>query len=694
MHWVYLMKSYSELEVVIQQDANQKYQVNARRRLEEGDSITPFVPLELALDDPLLFSGNPLAAGQVLSTALFSSNTVRDTFMAALTHASQTGMPLRIRLRVDPSTSALHSLPWETLVHPAAPDTPLLRNGHCVFSRYLFTREFRRPMLRAKQDIKALLVIANPDDLSQLFTPIDVSQELEIAQRALYPVRATTLAERGRATLQALMEELQNGADVLYLMCHGMMGPKGPALWLEDAEGSADLVTGEEFAASIAALERPPSLIVLCSCQSAGAGTPARDALTAIGPMLAKEGVPAVLAMQGKFSMETARIFMPTFFKELADHGEVDRAAASARAQVMHRADWWMPVVFTRLDSARIWYPPGFGASDDGMDPWDLIVDNLNEGECTPILGPTMNETLFGSRRDLAALWGEMYRYPMNGRDLEDLPQVAQYLAVTRQGAFPRRELCKSVYRRILERFPSDVPSELRDLDSRAVKNLNRLISTVGCNIRARDPNDPHAVLASYRLPLYVTTDPSDLLIDALREAGANPRVRLLRWNDSAESCDKHYVLKSPVAANLMPSGEYPIVVKLFGDLSEQGSLVLTEDQFFDYLAKATSMKDALPPVVRSRLSNSSLMFVGFQADSWEFRVLFRSLLQQIEGRDLLKDYEHLSVQIDPNSILDPGSARRYIEQYLQTKTKRLRLYWGDVPTFICELKTRTQRRP
>lgn len=687
------MRSYSELEVVILQDENHKYQVNARRRLKEGDSITPTAPLELNIDNPQLFSGDPVLAGQILSTALFSNNDIRDVFMAAQDYASQVGVPLRIRLRVDPSTSTLHNLPWETLVHPAYPDLPLLRNGHCVFSRYLFTRECRLPMLRAKQDIKALLVIANPGDLSQAFAPIDVARELDIAQQALHPVRAITLAEHGRSTLLAVMEQLQEGIDVLYLMCHGMMGPKGPALWLEDAQGSADLVTGEDFAFRIASLDRPPSLVVLCSCQSASAGAPARDALTAIGPMLAKEGVPAVLAMQGKFSMATAGIFMPIFFKELAEHGEVDRAAASARSHVMNNPDWWMPVVFTRLDSARIWYPPGFGAGDNELDPWDSIVDNLNQGECTPILGPTMQETLFGSRRELAALWGEMYRYPMSGRDIEDLPQIAQYLAVTRQGPFPIRELCKSVYKRILERFPNDVPDELRSLDARAIKNLNRLISTVGRNIRARDPNDPHAVLAHYRLPLYVTTDPSDLLIDALKEAGASPRVRLLRWNENAERCDDQYVIDNPVPANQKPSAEYPIVVKLFGDLNETGSLVMTEDQFFDYLSKATSMKDAVPPVVRFRLSCSALLFIGFQADSWEFRILFRSLLQ-LEGRDLLADYEHLSVQVDPNSILDPGSARRYIEQYLQTKTKHLRLYWGDVPTFICELRNRTQRRP
>lgn len=81
---------------------------------------------------------------------------------------------------------------------------------------------------------------------------------------------------------------------------------------------------------------------------------------------------------------------------------------------------------------------------------------------------------------------------------------------------------------------------------------------------------------------------------------------------------------------------------------------------------------------MRARLNSSALLFVGLQAESQEFRVLFRSLLL-LEGNDLQKDYEHFSVQIDPNSILDPGSARRYIEKYLQRKAK-WRLYWGTLP--------------
>jgi len=685
------MRGYSELEIVIQRDSLEGFQANARQRLDEGDAITPFVRIDLDTGNPQLLSANPLVVGKVISDALFASQELRTAFISAKVRAESRGLPLRLRLRVDPGASILHSIAWETILDPEEASTPLLQNGRCVFSRYLFTREFRLPLLRAKQGIRALLVVANPRNLSEQFAQIDIQQELALAREALHPLPARVLPATGRSTLDEIIDALANDVDILYLVCHGALGPKGPALWLEDGEGNAALVAGEDFAARIGALARPPSLIVLCSCQSAGVGIPVRDALTALGPMLAREGVPAVLAMQGNLACDTARQFMPRFFKQLAEHGEVDRATAAARSQVMNQADWWMPVVFTRLDSARIWYPPGFGPSRGDSDPWESIVGNLNAAACTPILGPAMNEALFGSRAELASIWGEMYRYPMSGRETEDLSRIAQYLAVTRQGVFPRRELFKSVYRRILDKYLEHVPASLRDLDDAGIlEHLGKLVSVVGKYLRETNPVDPHKVLAGYRLPVYVTTDPSDLLVDALREEGVVPRVRLLRWNEAAKRCDDHYADSAPADIPAKATRDCPVVIKLFGDLQDSASLVLTEDQFFDYLTRAATTTDVVPPAVRSRLSDSALLFIGFQADSWEFRVLFRSLLQP-EGRDLLNDYEHFSVQIDPNSILDPGSARRYIEQYLQAKGK-LRLYWGDVPTFIADLSGHTAK--
>ncbi|HGM7716579.1 MULTISPECIES: CHAT domain-containing protein [Serratia] len=686
------MKGYAELEIVFQRNSLDEFQASFRQRFDESENITPFIPLALNIHDPTFYSGNPQRMGRLLSDSLFMPPALRDAFTSARAFSGHQQSPLKIRLLIDSNASILHSLPWETLVDPSDPATHLLRSNQCVFSRYLAARTYRLPMLRPKQGIKALLAIANPQDLSETFPSINVPHEQELAENALRHVPLATLTRRGSATLQAIIEGIKEGADILYLMCHGIVGQQGAVLWLEDEAGNAASVTGEDFAARLGALERIPSLVVLCSCQSAGAGNPARDALVALGPMLAKEGVPAVLAMQGKLSMSAATQFIPEFFRQLAEHGEVDRATAGARAKIMDSPDWWIPVVFTRLNNARIWYPPGFGVSAENKDPWTQIVNNIDTRYSTPILGPSMNEALFGSRRELASEWGDIYHYPLGGHDVAGLPQIAQYLAVTRQDDYPCQEFYKYVYERILEKYPDDVPDRLKGLDQMEIyTSLGELVSVVGQKIRARTPLDPLRILAGYKLPVYITTDPSDLLVDALKEQNTTPTVRLLRWNIHAEICDTDYVSRAPVGLADKGTETHPIVLKLFGDLSTPESLVLTEDDFFDYLTKVSSAQDAIPLYVRARLNSSALLFVGLQAESWEFRVLFRSLLL-LEGHDLRKNIEHFSVQIDPNSILDPGSARRYIEKYLQTKAQ-WRLYWGDVTTFMAELNTRTRKK-
>lgn len=689
---------YSELEIVIQRDALDGFQANARQRLDEGDAITPFQRIELDVHHPDLLGNDRLVIGRLLTAALLGPPVLYAAFIEARTRASHPGLPLRIRLRIDPGAAILHGLPWETMVDPQEPTVHLLRNDKCVFSRYLFATQFHLPRLRPKHEVRALVAVASPQGLASQFAPIDVPYVVATAQQALHSVPVKTLYRVGEATLQNIMNIMSEDIDILYLVCHGAGGLEGqaPALWLDDGSGGAALVTGDGFVARIAALERAPSLVVLCSCQGAGIGLPGGNPLNALGPMLAKEGVPAILAMQGNVSLATAATFMPTFFHCLADHGQVDRAAAAARSQVMGSTDWWMPVIFTRLDSARIWYPPGFGIRAGDPDPWESIVGNLKAKACTPILGPAMNETLFGSRSDLARSWADIYRYPMGARETDDLARVAQYLGVTRQGVFPRREYYKSVYQHLLKNHCDDVPDGLRKLEDTAViTQLDSLVSSVGTARRKRDPDDPHTVLASLKLPVYITTDPSNLLVDALIEHQAKPRVRLVRWNAAAAQRDTDYVSAyisaaaeegcAPLPARATP--ERPIVVKLFGDLSDPASLVMTEDQFFDYLTATAATKDIVPPEVYALLSNSSLLLLGFQADSWEFRVLLRSLLQG-PGSSLLQDYDHFSVQIDPNSILDPASARRYIEKYLQAKAK-LRLYWGDISTFTTELSRR-----
>ncbi len=682
------MKNHCEIEIVVQETRG-VLQAHARQRLEQQDMLSHFAVIDLDPKAPEFFSGDARTAGEKLTQALLQPADIRDALVSACSTAAAKNLPLRVRLRIDQSAARLHDLPWETLVDPRSPSQFLFKDSSCVFSRYLFSRELRPPLLRARRDMRALVAIANPRNLGEAltFTGDQIKQQLDVAKTALHPLPVHTLEGPARVTLAGLMEALKDEVDILFLACHGVKTSEGYALWLEDSDGKGERVDAEAFAARIGELAHPPSLIVLCSCLSAGTGFVGRDELAALGPLLAMQGVPAVLAMQGRFSFASAQTYLPVFFKELARHGEVDLAAASARLAILQNNDWWMPVVFTRLDSARIWYPPGFDQADSAGDVWASMVNNIKDRTCTPILGPTFTDHMFKSRREMARDWVEAYRYPMSGRDVEDFPQVAQYLATTRDESFLRKAFYQGIRDSLFENFGQ----QHADMDWHA-PSLNELLSTTGRRLRASDPLNPYSLLASYKLPVYLTADPSNLLRDALIEAGAKPRTRLVRWNTAATYHDMLLLEQSAVAASKSPSPEEPIIVKLFGDLDDAGTLVLTEDHYFEYLARGASAHDAMPLAARSRVIDSPLLFAGFQPDAWEFRILLRGLLQ-MEGRDMLVKHRHFSVQMDVGSLMDPVSARRYIEQYLNSKVK-LQLYWGDVHAFVNDLHARVKDHP
>ncbi len=296
------------------------------------------------------------AYGKTLAGQIFASEKLRSTLGEWLAVAA--GTPLRIQIKIAPDATELQAMAWEKLRNPYT-DSPLTTSENTWFSRFPASDDRRPVVLRPKGSLKALAVAANPSDLVRArLTLVDADGEVARARDALGDISVQTLGNAGapRATLQNILNGLRDGADVLYLACHGALNDKKvPILYLEDDQGQLDRFQAEEFVSRLAEIDarQLPRLIVLASCESAGkenAGT-----LAALGPRLAEIGVPAVLAMQGKVSMETVKIFMPIFFKELNRDGQIDRAIAVARSAVREQADAWMPVLFLRSISGLLW---------------------------------------------------------------------------------------------------------------------------------------------------------------------------------------------------------------------------------------------------------------------------------------------------------------------------------------------------
>ncbi len=402
---------------------------------------------------------NPSVYGCLLEAAIFSSPGPRSFFETALAVAQSDGLALRLRLLVDPSAPELHELRWEIL-RISQDGGFLTMNENVLFSRYLYSTDWRRVTLRPRGEMRSLVVVANPTGLERYtpagrsLAPVDVDGELSRVRQGLSGVDTVdeipdAPGETGQASLDHIVQCLRRGYDVLYLVCHGALfpkdrqnptGPKEARLWLEKSDGSVYVAAGNELVERLSDLPPAirPRLVVLASCQSAGSGRESgivcsndQGALAALGPRLAEAGVPAVIAMQGDVLMSTVAAFMPVFFSELTKDGQLERAMAAARGAVRDQPDWWAPVLYTRLKDGQLYAANEALLVAGQLPPADRLPDpgELPPGSRLPFL---RNAVFTGREKELLALARHL---------LYAQPGAVQKVVVTGMGGIGKSEL-------------------------------------------------------------------------------------------------------------------------------------------------------------------------------------------------------------------------------------------------------------
>lgn len=294
---------------------------------------------------------------------------------------------------------------------------------------------------------------------------------------------------------------------------------------------------------------------------------------------------------------------------------------------------------------------------NNGLDErdWKLLLQRISDGKCTPFLGPGVSESYIPNRHALAQKWATEFGYPFSVIENNSLARVAQYLTVEYDPLYPKEEFQK--YLQTVD--PPDF----------------------------NDPNQPHAILADLPLPIYITTNYDNFMMDALVKHRKNPRRELCRWNP--------YLLRSQPSeldAGYTPSSANPLVYHLYGFYQSPESLVLTEDDYMDFLVNISSDDFALPPRIQQALADSSLLFIGFNPYDWDFRVLFRGLVATAEAS--LRRIS-VTVQLPPLPANADKTAKDKIQQYLSkyfdNTDRRMRVYWVSTDEFMAELKHRLQ---
>ncbi len=282
-------------------------------------------------------------------------------------------------------------------------------------------------------------------------------------------------------------------------------------------------------------------------------------------------------------------------------------------------------------------------------DVWRILLQRIKIGKCTPFLGAGAAAGILPLGSQIATSWAAEHGYPLS--DNYDLIRVAQFLAVKYDRQFPKYA--------IQERFQGLEPPKFDGEE------------------------EPHGLLADLGLPLYITTNYDHFMFQALsRCKDCLPRQVVCAWHEGLRSKGLGRI------DGAEPSRDNPVVYHLHGEINEAESMVLTEDDYLDFIANLSRDPDLVPLRIQEAFAGTSLLFLGYSIADWNFRVLFRTVREYL-GRSLSP--AHISVQLVPArkeaSDAEKAAAQKYLDQYF--KQLNVNVFWGTSQKFVKELRKR-----
>jgi hypothetical protein len=279
---------------------------------------------------------------------------------------------------------------------------------------------------------------------------------------------------------------------------------------------------------------------------------------------------------------------------------------------------------------------------------WDLLVRAITNRRCTPFLGAGVNAGVLPLGSDIASKWASDYEYPL--KDSDNLIRVAQFLAVEYYPMFPKDEIV-------------------------------RLFQEISASPDFSDKSEPHRVLAEFPLPVYLTTNYDNFMIAALERKYRDAKLELCRWNTLTRNEPSRF------DDGYEPSPANPVVFHLHGHVEVPSSIVLSEDDYFDFLVNISRDPLLIPQRIQKALTETSVLFIGYGLADWNFRVLLQGLSRFME-KGVRR--HHIAVMIPPD-IPDSESQQTKVQAYLSAYYQNIdvKVFWGTAREFCAELSKR-----
>jgi hypothetical protein len=289
---------------------------------------------------------------------------------------------------------------------------------------------------------------------------------------------------------------------------------------------------------------------------------------------------------------------------------------------------------------SRLYARPMERATSDLSRALDLVADGVRAQECILFLGA-------GVHAPPPA--GSLFAYPPERR-----PPIGTELS---------RELARRCG--LAERLPSEDPGNLQRvaLAYEIAFSRFRLIEAVTDAVHlGKEPSPTLRALARLNFPVVITTNYDQLFEQALRDAGKQPRVAI-------------YTPKLEETTDFRkPTAQSPVVFKIHGDISRPETVVITDEDYIDFVLRMSNKEpyDPLPRRLKVFLTDWTTLFVGYSLLDYNLRLLFKTLRWKIDNANLPEMY---SVDLAPDPLIMDvwQSQRRYVKFIAQD-------VWAFVP--------------
>lgn len=267
---------------------------------------------------------------------------------------------------------------------------------------------------------------------------------------------------------------------------------------------------------------------------------------------------------------------------------------------------------------------------------WDTLVDELKKQTLVPFLGAGASLRFDGATGlptggSLAEMLAEECKYP--GKDKFDLLRVAQYYA------FRRGEM----------RLRSSLHEKL--------------------SLKEVKPGQVHNTIASWPVNVVLTTNFDNLMERAFSKRDKDPSKALYDRKGDQKEID------------VTPTVDKPLVYKLHGSLENLDSMIVTEDNYIDFLISLIEGNPKVPDIIKNVFRRCSILFIGYGLKDWNIRVLLRYFRKP--------DIPSFAIQRDLRALSETEAQGEWESAVLYWRNQKVAVYNCDALAFLRELDRR-----